>query len=570
MEEALAAIETLGEGEKFTYQEIANRYDVNRSTLSRRHRGVQRSMKEYAVNKQLLSPHQEEELVKYIIGLTKRGLPPTKEMIQGFASEVVKKEVGDGWVLRFVERHRDTLITKWTSGMDRNRHQADSEHKYSLYFDLLESKISEYSVLPENTYNMDEKGFMLGQTGKSKRVFSRALWETKQVTDSLQDGSREWISVLACIGADGTALPPGLIFEGLHGNIRDTWVEEITKETPMFVTSSPTGWSNDDIGLAWLSQVFDRYTKKKAGRCWRLLLLDGHGSHITKPFLAFCDRNRILLMIYPPHATHSLQALDVVMFKSLSSQYSKRLTNRTHKSLGILPLKKGDFIPLFWSAWVSSFTKKLIFKAFEATGVWPRNREAVLKRFKHKEPTNPNDSGSFTSLMESDWRRLRQVVQLAVKEGAENQANQITQALHHYQVQNDLLLTENEGLRESLATKKKRNKHGRKLDLHQEGEDHGGAEWWSPRKFSEALKREEKRKATQEQERLRKAERKKLKASNALLNKKLQEERRVERERLKKEREKEKEKKAQEQAEKKQQKEKEKQAANTSNSTQQP
>jgi DNA-binding IclR family transcriptional regulator len=40
MEEALAAIESLGEGEKFTYQEIADRYDVNRSTLSRRHRGV--------------------------------------------------------------------------------------------------------------------------------------------------------------------------------------------------------------------------------------------------------------------------------------------------------------------------------------------------------------------------------------------------------------------------------------------------------------------------------------------------------------------------------------------------
>jgi hypothetical protein len=215
---------------------------------------------------------------------------------------------------------------------------------------------------------------------------------------------------------------------------------------------------------------------------------------------------------------------------------------------------------LFWSAWVLSFTKRLILKAFEATGVWPRNREAVLKRFKHKNPTNPNNSSSFTSLMESDWRRLRQVVQSAVKEGAENQANQITQALHHYQVQNDLLLTENKGLRESLTTKKKRNKHGRKLDLYQEGEDHGGAEWWSPRKFSEALKREEKRKATQEQERLEKAEMKELKASNTLLNRKLQEEKRVERERLKKEREKEKEKKAQEQAQKKQQKEKENQA----------
>jgi hypothetical protein len=286
--------------------------------------------------------------------------------------------------------------------MDRNRHQAGSEHKYSLYSDLLESKISEYSVLPENTYDMDEKGFMIRQTGKSKRVFSRALWESRQVTDSLQDGNREWISVLACIGADGTALPPGLIFEGLHGNIRDTWVEEITEETPVFATPSPTGWSNDEIGLARLIQVFNQYTKEKAGRCWRLLLLDGHGSHITKPFLAFCVRNRIFLMIYPPHATHSLQALDVVMFKSLSSQYSKKLINHTHKCLGILPVKKGDFIPLLWSAWISSFTEKLIFKAFEATGVWPRNRNAVLKRFKNKASTSPNRSGSFTSLMESD------------------------------------------------------------------------------------------------------------------------------------------------------------------------
>jgi hypothetical protein len=239
---------------------------------------------------------------------------------------------------------------------------------------------------------------------------------------------------MACIGADGTTLSPGLIFEELHSNIRDTWMEEITKETSMFVTSSPTGWSNNNIGLAWLSQVFDQYTNKKAGRCWRLFLLDGHGSHITKSFLAFCDCNKILLIMYPPHATYSLPALDVVMFKFLSSQYSKKLTNYTHKSLGILLLKKGNFIPLFWSARISSFAEKPIFKAFEATGVWPRNRKAVLKRFKHRKPTNLNNSNSYISLMESDWRRLKHVVQLAVKKGAENQAYQITQALYHYQV----------------------------------------------------------------------------------------------------------------------------------------
>jgi hypothetical protein len=116
----------------------------------------------------------------------------------------------------------------------------------------------------------------------------------------------------------------------------------------VFATSSLTGWNNDGIELAWLIQVFDQYTKSEAGRFWRLLFLDGHGSHITKPLLAFCNRNRLLLMQYPSHATHSLQALDVVMFKSLSSQYSMELTNHTYKSLGILSVKKGDFVPIFW------------------------------------------------------------------------------------------------------------------------------------------------------------------------------------------------------------------------------
>jgi hypothetical protein len=132
-----------------------------------------------------------------------------------------------------------------------------------------------------------------------------------------------------------------------------------------------------------------------------------------------------------------------------------------------------------------------------------------------------------------------------------------------------LLLDENQDLRESLAIKKKRNKHGKKLDMHRESEYYGGAEWWSPRSFKHAGERQAQREQEEEEENLRKADMKKLKASNALLNKKLQEERRIERERLKKEREKEMEKKAQERAQKKQQKEQEKQAANTSNSVQQ-
>jgi hypothetical protein len=76
-------------------------------------------------------------------------------------------------------------------------------------------------------------------------------------------------------------------------------------EHKVFVSSSPTGWSNDNVGLAWLEQVFDGYTKQQSGR-WQLLILDGHGSHVTMEFIDYCDCHRILLIILPPHSTHTV------------------------------------------------------------------------------------------------------------------------------------------------------------------------------------------------------------------------------------------------------------------------
>jgi hypothetical protein len=64
-----------------------------------------------------------------------------------------------------------------------------------------------------------------------------------------------------------------------------------------------------------LKQVFDRHTKKKARSSYRLLILDGHGSHVTMDFIEYCDKNRILLAVFPPHSTHSLQLLDVVRYE---------------------------------------------------------------------------------------------------------------------------------------------------------------------------------------------------------------------------------------------------------------
>jgi hypothetical protein len=86
----------------------------------------------------------------------------------------------DAWVTRFLNRNKDQLISLWTTLMT-GRHEADSGHKYSKYFELLHGKMPQYEPEPRHTYIMDEKGFMIGCTGRSKRIFARALYGQKRL-----------------------------------------------------------------------------------------------------------------------------------------------------------------------------------------------------------------------------------------------------------------------------------------------------------------------------------------------------------------------------------------------------
>lgn len=222
LEEALAELRAADPNKPISYTALAKKHGVTRSTLTRRHQGKSTSCEAKASTQRLLTPHQEAGLVRYIEGLTVRHLPPTRSMIKGFAEEIGRTSVSESWVTSFLKRHQDQLITQWVTAMDSNRHKADSCEKYKGYFSLMEKKMAQYSIEPGQTYNMDEKGFAIGTLSKSKRVFDRPLYEQKQTQQAIQDGNREWITLLSCICGDGSVLPPGLIYAAESQNIQST------------------------------------------------------------------------------------------------------------------------------------------------------------------------------------------------------------------------------------------------------------------------------------------------------------------------------------------------------------
>ena len=67
--------------------------------------------------------------------------------------------------------------------------------------------------------------------------------------------------------------------------------------------------------------MFEPQTRVKAGDQPRLLIVDGHGSHIRADFIAHCMENNIDLLVMPPHYSHLLQPLNVGVFSAFKRAY---------------------------------------------------------------------------------------------------------------------------------------------------------------------------------------------------------------------------------------------------------
>ncbi|XP_044717106.1 DDE superfamily endonuclease domain-containing protein [Hirsutella rhossiliensis] len=373
-------------------------------------------------------------------------------MIKSFAQDIAKIEVGKDWPYSFVRRNSDELGCTWFDGFDIARKRADNASRYRAYYELIGEKIEKYDILPCNTYNVDEKGFLLGVINRTKR-----------------DGNRSWITFLACVCQDLTALPPFLIYQGKPGQVQDSWLTEFDPEhQAAFFTTSETGWTNHELGKEWLIGVFDRFTKEKArnGRDYRLLITDGHSSHVNMDFLEWCDQHRIIVAVFPPHSTHRLQPL-MCPFGPLSTAYTNQLIQWTAKTQGLIGLSKREFWSLFWNAFGSSFSAENIASGWKRTGLLPFDPEVVLSQIAEKtedESESGDSSVDSLALQQPTARDLRRLVD-----------------------KNELLRYENQGLRETIFHEKQRRMRGKALkDYLFDRVDPNSAQVFSPAKVAQA------------------------------------------------------------------------------------
>ena len=68
------------------------------------------------------------------------------------------------------------------------------------------------------------------------------------------------------------------------------------KKDTIHFAATEKGWTSNEIGLQWLTTIFNRYTKEKRGK--RLLLIDGHSSHINMAFFDGADSGQFIGKVF--------------------------------------------------------------------------------------------------------------------------------------------------------------------------------------------------------------------------------------------------------------------------------
>lgn len=230
-----------------------------------------------------------------------------------------------------------------------------------------------YNVEDCDVSNFDESGFQIGVV-TGDRVYVSHDCEAIYNTDS---ENRELVIAVATINYGGTKVPAMIIFKGayhLRGHFKNQLDENI------LFARSPTGFTNYRLGVCYIKH-FDRFCPPSGPGRYRILIFDGHGSHIIREFLDYYWKHRIRPFKLPVHTTHLLQPLDVAVFQALKHWFQVEL--RREIFMGTETMDKKAFFAIFQRFWDKVFNSRTIARnSFKKTGLIPLEPEVVLSKMK--------------------------------------------------------------------------------------------------------------------------------------------------------------------------------------------
>jgi hypothetical protein len=411
---------------------IAELYDVCRTTLMDRING-RKSRKESGLAQQKLLIAEQLSLISYITFLYELGIPASLTKATEMAQEILQRRyartrglhvrqldnqilpqefrVGSKWMRRFINR-RPELEMKLAKTLESKRAIQTCRQVAEDFLKKFSFLVKKYNIEDSNIWNMDETGYMLGSAKGAPATKVVVPSRDKRANTRTGSDSREWVSVIECVSVDGKCMPPYFILKGAHLLNRhchqlDQWYPDGWN-----YGHSPNGWTDDEHALKWLewfeertrpeefkrSQRVDRiqddginyrigqrngtlvWTEGVEPANYRLLLFDGHASHLSGEFVAYALQHKIVLCCLPPHTSHYLQPLDVGVFTHAKRRYRVAVQERADR--GWATMKRDHFLPLYAGLRPNNLNTLTIMDGWKQTGIRPVSVDVLERHFK--------------------------------------------------------------------------------------------------------------------------------------------------------------------------------------------
>jgi transposase len=197
----------------YSFRAAAKTFKIPKTTLVYWFNGRQTQEEAHKKDRRL-TPAQEDVLAEWIKEKGRRNVPLNLGAAAQHAKAISGVDIGESWVRRFRVRRKD-LKANWTTGLEKCRAQALNPKTTADFYQVFHELVTTYNIKPQNIYNPDEKGAQMG-VGKS----IQALVDRDQASAKVvEDGNRELVTIIEYVCADGTSLPPNIIFKGTRRDL---------------------------------------------------------------------------------------------------------------------------------------------------------------------------------------------------------------------------------------------------------------------------------------------------------------------------------------------------------------
>ena len=357
--------------------QVAKELGIPSSTLNDHMSGKRRFVKDTwgQGRSSLLSSKLENEIARFATILCDKGFGVNWTDIRFIAYKIANDpnspncvpgfQASWGWLKKFQKRH-PALTQRVAENLDRQRAGALNPDTIKYYFTLLAAVIqvcekeNKRPMTADLIMNLDETGFDQANVSKTGVVTMKSR---RSATQKRRSANRTHMTACVCIVANGDRLPT---MYALKGKCRPKFLVNCDETVGWVMTEK--GYFDDEAFYQYALHIVKFIPQDEM---WRVMILDGFGSHIMCHCTLYLFRSRrIHIVCMPSHTSSLLQPLDVSCFGPVKDKFQMDLCVVQTRD-GTMTVRNAELPGIFKVSLQFGCTPTNIKNRFIACGIWP-------------------------------------------------------------------------------------------------------------------------------------------------------------------------------------------------------